>query len=228
MWVPGTHEMHKHMHPKYSCTSKDKINENFKKEETNKLGWTNQKAPFLQVFCVGFFPGFLPWLPLVMECDLRVVSWSEPFLLQVAFGHGVWSLVLGFYCLEFFYWHHDQVNSRKGQHLVWGWLTVQRFSLFSSWWEHGSGQADMVLGELRVLHLDPQATEGDSVTHWVEFDHRRSQSPPQQWHTSSNKVTLVVSLPMGQAFKHMNLWDLFNHLFKPPHHCNRNLIESGV
>jgi hypothetical protein len=30
--------MHKHMHPKYSCTSKDKINENFKKEETNKLG----------------------------------------------------------------------------------------------------------------------------------------------------------------------------------------------
>ena len=47
--------------------------------------------------------------------------------------------------------------------------------------KHGSMQADMVLEkELRVLHLDPQATEGDSVPHWVEFEHRRYQSPPLQ------------------------------------------------
>ena len=34
--------------------------------------------------------------------------------------------------------------------------------------KHGSIQADMVLEkELRVLHLDPQAAEGDCVPHWV-------------------------------------------------------------
>ena len=40
--------------------------------------------------------------------------------------------------------------------------------------------ADMVLEkELRVLHLDPQAAEGDCVSHWAELEHRRplSQSP---------------------------------------------------
>ena len=30
--------------------------------------------------------------------------------------------------------------------------------------KHGSLQADMVLEELRVLHLDPQAAEGDFYT----------------------------------------------------------------
>jgi hypothetical protein len=34
--------------------------------------------------------------------------------------------------------------------------------------KHGSRQADMVLEEeLRVLHLDPQAAEGDCEPHWV-------------------------------------------------------------
>jgi hypothetical protein len=34
--------------------------------------------------------------------------------------------------------------------------------------KHDRVQADMVLGkELRVLHLDLQAVEGDCVSHWV-------------------------------------------------------------
>lgn len=40
--------------------------------------------------------------------------------------------------------------------------------------KHGSVPTDMVLEkELRVLHLDPQAAEGDWVPHWVSLEHRR-------------------------------------------------------
>jgi hypothetical protein len=42
----------------------------------------------------------------------------------------------------------------------------------------GSIQADMVLEELRVLHLEPQAEEGDWIPRWVEFEHRRPQTCP--------------------------------------------------
>jgi hypothetical protein len=45
-------------------------------------------------------------------------------------------------------------------------------------------QADMVLEELRVVHLDPKAAVGDSSTgsqedglfpHWAELEHRTSK-----------------------------------------------------
>jgi hypothetical protein len=39
--------------------------------------------------------------------------------------------------------------------------------------KHGSVQADMVLEELRLLHLDLQAAEEDCVPHWVWLKHRR-------------------------------------------------------
>ena len=50
--------------------------------------------------------------------------------------------------------------------------------------KHGSMQADMVLEELRVVHLDPKAAVGDSSTgsqedglfpHWAELEHRTSK-----------------------------------------------------
>jgi hypothetical protein len=53
--------------------------------------------------------------------------------------------------------HRDQGNSYKGKHLTGAVLQVQRFSKLSSRREHDSIQADMVLEELRVLHLDPKA-----------------------------------------------------------------------
>jgi hypothetical protein len=52
--------------------------------------------------------------------------------------------------------HHDQGNSHKGQCLIGAGLQVQRFSPLSRQ-EHGSIQTDVMLEELRVLHLHPKA-----------------------------------------------------------------------
>ena len=64
--------------------------------------------------------------------------------------------------------HHDHGNSYKGKHFTGASLQSQRFSPLLSWWEawRGSLQAGIVLEkELRVLHLDLQAAEGDCVQH---------------------------------------------------------------
>jgi hypothetical protein len=45
----------------------------------------------------------------------------------------------------------------KKQHLIGAGLQVQRFSLLSTRWEHGSIQASMAQAELRALHLHPKA-----------------------------------------------------------------------
>jgi hypothetical protein len=55
---------------------------------------------------------------------------------------------------------------------------------------------------------------GDWILHWVELEHRRPQSPPLLWHTSSHKTTptptrshlLIVPLSMGWSLKHVSLW----------------------
>jgi len=41
----------------------------------------------------------------------------------------------------------------KRQHLIVAGLQVQRLSLLSSWWKHGSMQADIMLEKSRILHL---------------------------------------------------------------------------
>jgi hypothetical protein len=43
--------------------------------------------------------------------------------------------------------------------------------------KHGSMQVDMVLEELRLLHLDSQAAEGDCEPHWPQLEHRRLPIP---------------------------------------------------
>jgi hypothetical protein len=54
----------------------------------------------------------------------------------------------------------------------------QRRFHYSHGGKHGSVQIHMVLEkELRVLHLNPQAAEGDFVSHWAELEHRIPQSP---------------------------------------------------
>ena len=79
-----------------------------------------------------------------------------------------------------------------------------------------------MLEELRVLHLDTMAGGRRlSLLHWVELEHRISKLYPHTVHTSSNKTApiptrphlLIVSLPVAQAFKHINLWG--PNLFKP-------------
>ena len=58
--------------------------------------------------------------------------------------------------------HHDQGNSYKGKHSTGTGSQVQRLGSLSSWWEAWQHAEDMVMEkELRVLHLDPQAAEGD-------------------------------------------------------------------
>jgi hypothetical protein len=46
--------------------------------------------------------------------------------------------------------------------------------------KHDNVQADMVLEELRVVHLDPKATKGDWVPYWEQLEHRGLQSQPLQ------------------------------------------------
>jgi hypothetical protein len=42
-------------------------------------------------------------------------------------------------------------------------------------------QADTVMEtELRILELDPQATEGACISHWEELEYLIFQSPPPQ------------------------------------------------
>jgi hypothetical protein len=61
--------------------------------------------------------------------------------------------------------HHDHSNSYKGNHLIGAGVQFQGSIHYQHDGEHGSRQADVILEkELRVLHLDPQAAEGDSDT----------------------------------------------------------------
>jgi hypothetical protein len=76
--------------------------------------------------------------------------------------------------------HHDQGNSYKKQHLIGAGLQVQRFSPFSSRWEHGSIQAGMAQEELRVLCLHPKAASGRLTSRqlgWGCYTHTHSDTP---------------------------------------------------
>ena len=67
----------------------------------------------------------------------------------------------------------------------------------------------------RLLYLDPKAAERDFVLHCVELEHGRPQSLPYSDTLSPTRPhLLIVSLPIGQVFKHMSLWGPF--LFNPP------------
>jgi hypothetical protein len=76
--------------------------------------------------------------------------------------------------------HHDQGKSYQGKHLIWA-HSFRGSVHYHHGGKHGNVQADMVMKkELRILHLDPQAAEGDEVPHWAELKYRRPQSPPSQ------------------------------------------------
>jgi hypothetical protein len=63
---------------------------------------------------------------------------------------------------------HDHTNSYKGQHFIETGLQFRGSVHYHHGGKHGSIQAGMVLEEeLRVLHLDLKAAEGDYVSHWV-------------------------------------------------------------
>ena len=88
--------------------------------------------------------------------------------------------------------HFDQGKSYKVQHLIGAGFHVQRFSLLSSRWEHGSIQAGMGQEELRVLHLHLKTASriltfrklGEGLK-----AHTYVTQPLKQGHTHSNTVT---------------------------------------
>jgi hypothetical protein len=61
----------------------------------------------------------------------------------------------------------------------WAGLQFQRSSPFHHGRKHGSMQADVVLEEPRVLHLDPLATE-KCVPHWAGLEYMRPHCPLPQ------------------------------------------------
>jgi hypothetical protein len=101
--------------------------------------------------------------------------------------------------------YHDQGNSCKGQ-LVYSFRGSVHY-------HHGRKHGSLVLEkELRILHLFLKAARWRlSLPHWVELEHsRRPQSPPIQWHTSSNKAT-----------PHNSATSDGPSIFKPPHGFRR-------
>ena len=62
-----------------------------------------------------------------------------------------------------------------------------------------------------MLQLGPKATEEDWTSHWDELEHSDTKPVPivtyflHQGHTITRPQLLKVLLPMGQAFKHINL-----------------------
>ena len=117
----------------------------------------------------------------------------------------------------------DTMIIYKRKHWIGSDLQFQRFSLLSLWqeaWWHagrcGAGGAESSTS---------WAPGRNIVLHCTELEHRRPQTPPPQWHTSSNKTTptptkpylLIVPFPIDQTFKHMCLWGPC--LFKPPQFC---------
>jgi len=65
-------------------------------------------------------------------------------------------------------------------------------------------QGDIVLEELRVLHVDPKAARKKFSSEW-SLSTRRTQSPPKQWHISSHRAT-----PLNSATSHGP------NIFRPP------------
>jgi hypothetical protein len=70
-------------------------------------------------------------------------------------------------------------------------------------------QADMVLQEPRDLHLDPQATERDSVPHWHSLSIGDLKA-----HPDSGSLLPTIPHLLIVPLEHMSLRRTF--LFKPP------------
>ena len=64
--------------------------------------------------------------------------------------------------------HHGHKSCYKGQYFVGAGLEFRGLVHYCHCGKHDSVQAGMMLQkDLRVLHLDPQAVEGDSEPYWV-------------------------------------------------------------
>ena len=75
-------------------------------------------------------------------------------------------------------------------HLIRAGLQFQRFSSLSSWWEawQHAGRHDAEEGAEGLTSWSA-GSRRRLCQYWAELEHRRPQSLPPQWHTSSNKTT---------------------------------------
>ena len=123
----------------------------------------------------------------------------------------------GFYCCEkTLWWQLFSFN--------WGWLTVQRFSLLSSWQETWC-LISRCGGEVKSSTPWSAAIRINYKLHlhiWDQNTHTHCVTLPP----ISNKAIAILLLflkatlsnsttPPRQTFKHMSLWELL--IYKPPH-----------
>ena len=82
--------------------------------------------------------------------------------------------------------------------------------------KHGRVQGDLVLKVLIILHLDLKAARGGLESHTGPgLSTEVSKANPHSCKPSLTRPhLLIVPLPVGQAFKHVNLWGPFP--LKPP------------
>jgi hypothetical protein len=121
--------------------------------------------------------------------------------------------------------HHDEGNS-----LIGSGLQFQRFSPLSSWWEawQHAGR-HWVRGAKSSTSWSAENQEEDFISHWVELQHRRPQSPSHQGNISSNKAIptptkpylLIVTLSMA---KHPNTWIYGSQTYSSHNTNHRKLI----
>ena len=98
--------------------------------------------------------------------------------------------------------HYDQGNSYKEKHLIRAGLQFEVLVHYYQVGKHDGIQIDVVVDkELKVLQLDPLATQGDFVPHWyglsifyLKAHHHSDTLSPTRPHL------LIVSLPMSQVY----------------------------
>ena len=89
----------------------------------------------------------------------RIMSCSQPYIVRPCLNQGLTAVNR----------HHDQGKSYKGQHLMGPAYSFRGSVHYHHGGKHGNMQADMVLEELRVLHLDLKAARRLASTGRLSF-----------------------------------------------------------
>ena len=125
---------------------------------------------------------------------------------------------------------HDHSNSYRGKNPLGLAYSFRGLVHYHHGRKHGSIQADMVLEEPRILHLDPKAPRrrlsfhtGQSLNIESLKAHSHSDTlPPTRPHLP------VVPLPVGQALKHESMGLKPSQTTKPGHPLDLACLKSDA
>ena len=127
--------------------------------------------------------------------------------------------------------HHDQGNSYKGKHLIGAGLQFQRFSPLSSWqeaWQRETCRHTWCWKSWEFCILIQRQPKGDCHSTlgiaWA-FIWDLKACLHSDILSSTRPHLLILPHPMGQAFKHMNLWGPY--LLKPPQLTDNDTCYVG-